>query len=182
MWNLRWTRITWYATPWFSNYNSRTKNQNSRIWIDWCKNITFQLPIAKVIGASTTLNFLLTTSKVESIYRLSCLGGTFFSVILGVKFIFLRKARKYSKTLEKAITKKLEYEILIGRNFNKVKSLLAAYIAACISRCSFTRWFQKHINKIMLIIIMTYLFDSKSTWFDYNSTWICIWIVYTFWR
>jgi hypothetical protein len=36
----------------------RTKNQNSRIWIDWCKNINFQLPIAKVIGASTTLRFL----------------------------------------------------------------------------------------------------------------------------
>jgi hypothetical protein len=33
---------------------SRTKNQNSRILIDWCTNITFQLPIAKVIGASTT--------------------------------------------------------------------------------------------------------------------------------
>ena len=42
----------------FPTIFSRTKNQNSRIWIDWCKNITFQLPIAKVIGASTALSFL----------------------------------------------------------------------------------------------------------------------------
>jgi hypothetical protein len=42
---------------------SRTKNENSRIWNDWCKNITFQLPIAKVIEASTTLSCRIVTFK-----------------------------------------------------------------------------------------------------------------------
>ena len=42
----------------FPTIFSRTKNQNFRIWNDWCKNISYQLPIAKVFGASTTLSFL----------------------------------------------------------------------------------------------------------------------------
>jgi hypothetical protein len=45
----------------------------------------FSTSYCKKNETSTALSFLSTTFKVEPIYRLWCLGGTFFSVIPVVK-------------------------------------------------------------------------------------------------
>ena len=63
---------------------SRRKNYNSKISNVGCKNITFQLPDAEKIETPTALSFLEIMSKVEPLYRLWCLGGTFFSMLTGV--------------------------------------------------------------------------------------------------
>jgi hypothetical protein len=84
---------------------TRTKNKNSRILNVGCKNISFQLPYAKKLK----LQYLgLSEINMESrIYRLWCLGGTFFSVLTEVHSSRTHQNQFMKKILRAKLKKKI---------------------------------------------------------------------------